>query len=84
MCHNKANVRAAFEKFCTKHNEGKYKCSKSWKCKNIGCMGCIKHECIVEGITKEIKQDDILMIQDNGILLVQYNKNYKKHMSIDF
>ena len=47
-------------------------------------MGCIKHECIVEGITKEIKQDDILMIQDNGILLVQYNKNYKKHMSIDF
>lgn len=72
LCHNKANVRDAFEKFCTKHRKGKYKCSKSWKCKNIGCMGCIKHECINEGITKEIKEDDILKIKGKGIISVKY------------
>ena len=30
-------------------------------------MGCIKHECINEGITKEIKEDDILKIKGKGL-----------------
>ena len=59
LCHNKANVRASFEEFCTKHKRGKYKCSKSWKCKSIGCMGCIKHECIANGSAREIRGKDV-------------------------
>ena len=65
-CNSKANVRSAFEKFCKNHEKGKYKCSKSWKCKNIGCMGCIKHECIVEGVKQEIARKDVSELKQTG------------------
>ena len=65
-CNSKANVRSAFEKYCKKHDKGKYKCSKSWKCKNIGCMGCIKHECIVEGVKEEIARKDVSELKHKG------------------
>ena len=72
LCHDKDNIRKAFEQFCMKDKKGKYKCSKSWKCKNVGCMGCIKHECIVAGNTQEITKKDILKTKENGIFLKSF------------
>ena len=66
LCHNKANIRVLFEQFCTKYKKGTYKCSKSWKCKSIGCMGCIKHECNAEGVTQEITEKDVHMLKAKG------------------
>ena len=58
-CQSKDNLKSAFERFCKKQNKGKYKCSKSWKCKTIGCMGCAQHDCIVEGVKTEITEKEV-------------------------
>ena len=74
-CHNKEEVRWAFQTFCHQQNRGRYKCSKEWKCKRIGCRGCIEQDCIVNGIKKGIKKEEVseLKHQDSN-----YEEIYSK------